>query len=132
MAAVLNSRLSMSKVKALVEFLFVTEYYTVSEKIACALRRKCNPACTVEQIGPSHEPLISCGHGLDRMLVARLVDDLTVESGPTGKDRLVTWKTCLGGKVKSVMLTEGGIHARMPSDATFETSWLRSLGTRPA
>jgi hypothetical protein len=79
-----------------------TEYYTVSEKMACAVRKKYNPPCTVEQIGAGHEPLISCGH--HPFLMARLVDDLTVESDRNGKDTAVTWKTRPSGRRKSITL----------------------------
>lgn len=101
-AAVLNSRLSQSRVKDLVQFLYLTEYYTVSEKIAVAVRKKYNPPCTVEEIGTRHEPVISCGH--HPFLLARLVNDLTVESDPNGGDMAVTWKARPSGRHKSIKL----------------------------
>ena len=76
--------------------------------MACAVRKKHNPPCTFEEIGAGHEPLISCGH--HPHLVARLVDDLRVESDPGGKDTAVTWKTRPSGKRKSVTLARGGLH----------------------
>jgi hypothetical protein len=84
-AAILNSRLSVPRVKELVEFLYLTEYYTLSEKMAVAQRRKDNP-----HQAHAERLLISCGH--NPHLVARLVEDLTVEYGPGGKDKAVAWK----------------------------------------
>jgi hypothetical protein len=88
-AAVLNSRLSQSKVKKLVEFLYLTEYYTVSEKMAVAQRKKDNPYPARAET-TRNGPLIDCGH--NPHLLARLVDGLTVESAPSGRDIAVSWK----------------------------------------
>jgi hypothetical protein len=103
-AAVLNSRLSASKVSELVEFLYLTEYYTVSEKMAIAQRKRDNPyPARVKTVGGA---LVGCGH--NPFLVARLVDDLTVESDALGRDMAVKWKT-RNGRTERVALQNGGL-----------------------
>ena len=89
-AAVLNSRLSTPRVKELVEFLYLTECYPVSEQMAFAQRRRDNPYPARYEETKSGS-LISCGH--NPYLRARLVDDLTVESDAYGFDTAVKWKT---------------------------------------
>jgi hypothetical protein len=88
-AAILNCRLSVPRVKELVEFLYLTEYYTLSEKMAVAQRRKDNPYPARAETA-ARRPLISCGH--NPHLLARLVEDLTVEYSPAGKDKTIAWK----------------------------------------
>jgi len=98
-AAILNSRLSASRVSELVEFLYLTEHYTLSEKMAIAQRRSDNPyPARVKTVGGG---LVDCGH--NPHLMARLVDDLTVESDAMGKDVAVKWKT-RSGRIQSVAL----------------------------
>jgi hypothetical protein len=96
-AAVLNSRLSESRVKKLVEFLYLNDSYAVSEKMAVAQRRRDNPYPAKVERG-----IITCGH--HPFLQARLVDDLRVEYDGHGMDTAVTWKE-RSGRVERVSLT---------------------------
>jgi hypothetical protein len=104
-AAVLNSRLSTSKVSELVEFLYMTEYFAVSEKMAIAQRRRDNPyPALAESIGGG--PIIHCGD--NPFLRAQLVDDLTVESDANGRDTTIKWRTRQGRR-RSVALRRVGL-----------------------
>jgi hypothetical protein len=96
-AAVLNSRLSESRVKELVEFLYLNDSYAVSEKMAVAQRRRDNPYPARVEPGGIH-----CGH--HPFLRARLVDDLTVECDDHGMDTAVAWKE-RSGTMERVSLT---------------------------
>jgi len=89
--AVLNSRLSMSRVAELVEFLYLAEYYTLSEKMAVAHRRRENPYPAQYERQANSGPLIICGH--NPHLVAHWVDDLMVERDDKGRDKVVKWTT---------------------------------------
>jgi hypothetical protein len=71
-AAVLNSRLSSSKVKELIEFIYLSDSYSVSERMAIAQRKKDNPYRAKVERGH-----ITCGH--HPFLEGRLVDGLRVE-----------------------------------------------------
>jgi len=89
--AVLNSRLSISRVAELVEFLYLTEYYSVSEKMAVAHRKSENPYPAQHAPRAETGPLIVCGH--NPRLIARWVDELRVERDDNGRDIAVEWKT---------------------------------------
>jgi hypothetical protein len=91
-AAIFDPRLGGARVREFVEFLYLTGYYTLSERIACAQHRAQNPypaqfGQTLE--GDPWEGEIYCGH--NPYLRARLVDDLTVERDADGNERAV-WK----------------------------------------
>jgi hypothetical protein len=89
--AVLNSRLAISRVAELVEFLYLTECYTLSEKMAVAHRKRQNPYPAQHERGAKSGPLIVCGH--NPHLVARWVDELRVERDDNGRDIAVKWTT---------------------------------------
>jgi hypothetical protein len=99
-AAVLNSRLSSSRVEELVEFLYLNECYSVSEKMAVAQRKRDNPY-PAQNDRTKSGPLITCGH--NPHLEARLVNDLTIESDANGFDKAVEWKT-RGGRRQRIEL----------------------------
>jgi hypothetical protein len=99
-AAVLNSRLSESRVKKLVEFLYANDSYAVSEKMAVAQRRRDNPYPAKVERG-----VITCGH--HPFLQARLVDDLRVEYDGHGMETAIAWKE-RSGTFKRVSLTPKG------------------------
>jgi hypothetical protein len=96
-AALLNSRLSESRVKELVEFLYLNDCYAVSEKMAIAQRRRDNPYPAKAERGCIH-----CGH--HPFLQARLVDDLTVECDEHGFDTAVAWKE-RNGKMERISIS---------------------------
>ena len=77
--AVFNPHLGGVRVRELVEFLYMTHSYSISERIACALHPKENPCRaqfgTLKGMPWSGE--VICGH--NPYLRARLVDDLTVK-----------------------------------------------------
>jgi hypothetical protein len=88
--AILNPQLSGNHVRELVEFLYLSWRYTLSEQVRCAVSRK-NPY-------PAHFPDIDgvpwsgevyCGH--NPVLHARLVADLAVKCDERGKET-ATWK----------------------------------------
>jgi hypothetical protein len=91
-AAVFSPHWGPNRVREFVEFLYMTENYTVSERMACALPKGQNPypaefGRTPEGIPWTGE--IECGH--HPFLFARLVDDLMVEFITDGEEK-VTWK----------------------------------------
>ena len=101
-AAVLNPHFSGQHVRELVQFLYTTESYTVSEQMAFAKDPTQNPypAQFAQIEGHPWAAQIHCGH--NPFLFARLVDELTVERGADGKEngvwkerprpKLVVWK----------------------------------------
>ena len=91
--AVFNCRRSQSNIRDAVEFLFVNDWYSLSEKMAYARRRNENrPAVLSEKTRSG--PLVWCG--TNPVLMARLVDDLTVESDENGMDKIARWTTQSG------------------------------------
>ena len=108
-AAILNSQLSERRVKGLVEFLYLTECHSLSEQMVCAQRKRENPCPARLEIVGNNEPLIHCGN--HPSLLARSVDDLTVESDSRGWDTVVTWRTRPNGDLRSVALRPNSILA---------------------
>jgi hypothetical protein len=91
-AAVFSPQLGPNRVREFVELLYMTEYYTVSERMTCALPKGHNPYPARFGQTPQGIPWtgeIECGH--HPFLLARLVDDLTAELNADGKET-VTWK----------------------------------------
>ncbi|MGD0519765.1 MAG: hypothetical protein ABSA48_00790 [Terracidiphilus sp.] len=89
--AVFNPRLGDNHIRDLVEFLYMTHCYTISERLAYSLHPKSNPyrAHFGELDGMPWGGEIICGH--NPYLRARLVDDLTIERNDDGKEE-VNWK----------------------------------------
>lgn len=77
--------------RELIEFLFLTKFYTLSERLACAVDRKRNPypAQFGTLDGQPWQRQIICG--LNPYLFGRLVDDLVIECTEDGHETAV-WK----------------------------------------
>ena len=90
-AAILSPRLGGEHVRELVEFLYILDTASLSEKLSWAVSRDRNPypAKFGTLNGVTWEGEILCGH--NPWLLARLVDDLIVERDQEGKER-ATWK----------------------------------------
>ena len=90
-AAVFNPRFKVERIREYVEFLYATEFYTLSERVACARNKTNNPYPAVPGSlnGVQWEGEIICGH--NPFLRARLVDDLNIEVESEGKEK-PTWK----------------------------------------
>jgi hypothetical protein len=91
-AAVFSPRLGAERIRALVEFLYMQDQYTVGERMAFVLRNRPNPYPAEFGSAPDGVPWtgqVSCGH--NPFLQARLADDLSVECDLDGNEK-VTWK----------------------------------------
>jgi hypothetical protein len=100
-AAVFNPRLGSARVQEFVEFLYLTEYYSLSEQMAIAQHKAQAQNPYPAQFVTGSE--MYCGH--NPFLHAQLVDDLTVECDANSRDIKATWKTRSSGRRKSVALT---------------------------
>jgi GNAT superfamily N-acetyltransferase len=90
-AAIFDPRFSGERVRQFVEFLYLTENSTLSERMSWARDKKRNPypARFMTLDGVPWHGEVHCGH--NPFLFARLVDDLTVERVEGGKEK-ATWK----------------------------------------
>lgn len=90
-AAIFNPRLGAERIREYVQFMYASESYTLSERMDWALDKTKNPypAQFGTLDGVSWQGQIICGH--NPWLEARLVDDLSVEVEPEGKEK-PTWK----------------------------------------
>jgi hypothetical protein len=92
-AAILNPRLSANHVRDLVEFIYLSAMYTLSERADYARdRKRHNPYPAEFGRTPEGVPTmgaIHCGH--NPWLEARLVDHLTVEIDAEGNE-MASWK----------------------------------------
>jgi hypothetical protein len=91
-AAIFNPRFSAQHVRELVEFIYLSSEYSLSERMDCARNRSHNryPA----RFGQTPEGVpwwgeIDCGH--NPFLWARMVDDFMVETDEDGKEK-PSWK----------------------------------------
>jgi hypothetical protein len=91
-AAVFDPRFSGKRVRELVEFIYLSAMYSVSERAEYAKDKKRNPypaGFGSTPVGAPWEGEIVCGH--NPYLRARLVDDLTVERDGDGSEK-ASWK----------------------------------------
>jgi hypothetical protein len=90
-AAAFDPRLSGEHVRELVELLYLAENLVLRERISWGRDKKRNPcpATFMTFDGVPWTGQIHCGHNL--FLLARLVDDLTVEKGADGGEE-ATWR----------------------------------------
>lgn len=101
-AAILNPRLSETKVKEIVELLYMQEGYSLSEKLTCALHKKRNPYPANIEYSHGRWPTINCGH--NPFLRAEPVDDFAVQRDDHGFDIAASWKTIPSGELRRVTL----------------------------
>ena len=85
-AAIFNARFSSEYVRELVEFIYLSAMYSLTERAEYARDKKLNPypAKFGTLGGVTWEGEIRCGHNPE--LRARLVEDLTVERDEHGKE----------------------------------------------
>jgi predicted GNAT family N-acyltransferase len=90
-AAIFNPRFSAERVRELVEFLYLTQNSTLSERMNWARDKNLNPYLAQFHTldGVPWQGQIHCGH--NPFLFARLVDDLAVECDAEGNER-ATWR----------------------------------------
>jgi hypothetical protein len=89
-AAIINSRRSGESVRQLVELLYVTKFYTLSQRMDWARGGKSNHLSHFGSInGTPWVEQIFCGHGPSR-LYARRVNDLSIERNENGEEK-ATW-----------------------------------------
>jgi hypothetical protein len=90
-AAIFNPRFGEDRVRQLVEFIYLSAEYSLSERMGFAKDPKHNPypAEFGSLDGVPWRGEINCGH--NPYLFARLVDDLTVEADAHGNEK-PSWK----------------------------------------
>jgi hypothetical protein len=91
-AAILSPHLGGDRVREIVEFIYVSAEYSISERMAYAKDKKNNPYPAGFGASPEGVPWtgeVYCGH--NPYLYARLVDDLTVEVSADGDEKPL-WK----------------------------------------
>jgi hypothetical protein len=90
-AAIFNPRFSSEHVRELVEFIYLSDMYSLAERAEYARDKKLNPypARFGTLGGVTWKGEIRCGHNPE--LRARLVGDLTVERDEHGKES-VHWE----------------------------------------
>jgi hypothetical protein len=100
-AAILNSRTSAERVRELVEFIYVNEWYSVSERLAYAKSRRGTPypAQFTSISGVQWEGQIFCGD--NPFLFARIVEDIHVEDAATSEGKLL-WRERSPDEIKRI------------------------------
>jgi len=92
-AAVLNPRLFGTRVKEIIEFLYMNNCYTLRERLDYALHPRRNPYPARFGTLEGHHPWegqVHCGH--NPFLFARMVDELVIDDGEGYGNENMTWK----------------------------------------
>jgi len=100
-AAILNSRTSAERVRELVEFIYVNEAFSLSERLAYAKNKNNNPyPAKFGSIDDSHwQGQVFCGD--NPFLYARPVEDLHVEDDGSPEGKLV-WREQSQDKIDGI------------------------------
>jgi hypothetical protein len=100
-AAIINPRRSGENVRQLVELLYVTKFFSLSQRMDWARTGKPHLAQFGSLDGAQWDGQIFCGNNNPR-LYARRIDDFSIERGPSGDEKATWTETATLKMIKSI------------------------------